>query len=264
MSASLTERRLIIGSPVRAENPGTPNAAMARRRAPVEPRARILYVDDEPQLRRLVEMVLLQSGYDVDTAADGAEAWAALHDENYNLLITDHEMPRMKGLELATQARLAGMKIPIVLTSGSEDALRDPAGAWLGLAARLRQPFSPELLLETVEEVLRTANGLPARGGTMISFLARAALVQPYMHGGINEWSLNPRTDQGRNDSSPQRLDRCHGVGIPARLWHSCGAAATRDRSRPAIGQSLVVLVRRCGQDDSSAQTAVAWAGQTE
>lgn len=55
---------------------------MARRPPAVQPRARILYADDEPQLRRLGEQVLVRSGYDVDTAADGAEAWAALLDVN--------------------------------------------------------------------------------------------------------------------------------------------------------------------------------------
>jgi len=159
----------------------------AQRLTPVESRARILYVDDEPPLRTLGQLVLTRSGYDVDTAADGVEAWAALHDQEYHLLITDNDMPRLTGLELARQARLAGMRLPIVLTSGSADALRDPAGSWLGLAVRLPKPFGAEALVETVEQVLRIANRRSECPGAMISVLAHIARVQPFPHGGINE-----------------------------------------------------------------------------
>jgi DNA-binding response OmpR family regulator len=153
----------------------------------VQPRARILYVDDEPQLRRLGELVLARSGYAVDTAADGAEAWAALHDQVYHLLITDDDMPRLSGVQLATQARLAGMRIPIVLASDSADVLHDPTNSWLGLAARLRKPFGTEALAEMVEQVLRIANSGLECTEARISVLAHLDRVQPFPHGGINE-----------------------------------------------------------------------------
>jgi CheY-like chemotaxis protein len=163
------------------------NATLARRFPTVVPRARILYVDDEPQFRMLGKLVLVRSGYDVDTAADGAEAWAALHDQEYHLLITDNDMPRLTGLELARQARLAGMRLPIVLTSGSADALCNPANSWLGLAARLSKPFGAEALVESVEQALFIANSRGECAGAMSSVLAQIARVQPFPHGGINE-----------------------------------------------------------------------------
>jgi DNA-binding NtrC family response regulator len=152
-----------------------------------EMRARILYVDDEPQLRRLGELVLVPAGYEVDTAADGAEAWTALHDHEYHLVITDNDMPRLTGLKLAAQARLAGMRIPIVLASGSADVLGDPANSWLGLAARLSKPFNADALLETVEQVLRVTNNTRECSSAMMSVFARMARIQPFPHGGINE-----------------------------------------------------------------------------
>jgi DNA-binding response OmpR family regulator len=163
------------------------SAEMARQQATVQPRARILYVDDEPQLRRLGKLVLVRSGYDVDTAGDGAEAWVALNEVSYHLLITDHDMPRLTGMELVIQVRRAGMRLPIVMTSGSADVLRDPASSWLGLAARLPKPFGAEVLVETVEQVLRIANGRRECADAIISILAHIARVQPYPHGGINE-----------------------------------------------------------------------------
>jgi DNA-binding response OmpR family regulator len=185
MNALLTEP--IVSPATRSAEPVITSAAIAQRQTEVLPRARILYVDDEPQLRTLGKLVLVRSGYDVDTAVDGAEAWAALHDQEYHLLITDNDMPRLTGLELASLARLAGMRLPIVLASCSADTFRDPASSWLGLAARLPKPFGAEALVETVEQVLRIANGRGKCAGRMISVLAHMARVQPYPHGGINE-----------------------------------------------------------------------------
>jgi two-component system chemotaxis response regulator CheY len=159
----------------------------ARRLITVEPHARILFVDDEPQLRTLGKRALGGSGYDVDAAVDGVEAWAALHDRGYHLLITDNEMPRLSGLELAARARRAGMRIPIVLTSNSADAARHPIDSRLGLAGCLPKPFRAEALVGIAAQVLAIAN----RGGecadAVLSFLTRIARVQPFPHGGINE-----------------------------------------------------------------------------
>ncbi len=73
-------------------------AAPASNPAP-PPARRILLVDDDISLLELNAGVLIGSGYNVDTAADGADAWKALHDLNYDLLITDNKMPRVTGLE---------------------------------------------------------------------------------------------------------------------------------------------------------------------
>lgn len=158
-----------------------------RRLTHFKPPARILYADDDASTRRLGEQVLAQSGYRVDVAADGAEAWDALRAGNYDLLITDHQMPHLTGLELATKARHAGMRLPIVLTSGSVDALRNPASAWLALAARLPKPFGTEALLETVGQTLHAAGHSLLHDASRVSVLARSSTIQPYPHCGINE-----------------------------------------------------------------------------
>ena len=73
------------------------NATVARRVPTVESRARILYVDDEPQLRTLGKLVLVRSGYDVDTAADGAEALAMLKPSQPDVILKDAVMQVMDG-----------------------------------------------------------------------------------------------------------------------------------------------------------------------
>lgn len=185
----LNDMKTLLPEPEPATSPTAMSAAAPRPLNLVEMRARILYVEDDPQLRSLGKLVLARSGYEVDTAADGAEGWAALHDVSYNLLITDHDMPRVTGLELITQARRAGMRLPIVLTSGSSELLREPDHLGTDLAVFLAKPFAVDKLLQTVEQLLQTANqGRCLNDGPIISGLVRQARVaQSIRHFGINE-----------------------------------------------------------------------------
>ena len=171
----------VAESAVRAETPPLATAAVMRALAAVEPRARILYVDSEPQLQRLSAHVLLRSGYVVDTAADGAQGWEALQHTHYNLLITEDALPRLSGLQLASNARLAGMRVPILITSASDSPMRDPAWTWLEIAAFLPKPFTLDSLVETVEQVLHSAN----EAGSVFARISSS--IRPWPHGGLNE-----------------------------------------------------------------------------
>ncbi|MBC8096459.1 MAG: response regulator, partial [Akkermansiaceae bacterium] len=67
---------------------------------PARPPRRILVVDDETMIRELVTDVLSRSGYEVDTAEDGAIAWDKLQHQHYDLLVTDNTMPKLSGIDL--------------------------------------------------------------------------------------------------------------------------------------------------------------------
>src|SRR5947209_6247180 len=102
---------------------------------------RILLVDDDILIREPSAKALAASGYQVDTAEDGACGWKALHARSYDLLITDNSMPKVSGLELVKKLRSAHMTLPVVLASGAiptEELKRNP---WLQLAATLLKPF---------------------------------------------------------------------------------------------------------------------------
>ena len=132
----------------------TGESAPAQARCQASPSNRILVVDDDRDLRLLSADVLVGSGYQVDTAADGADGWEALHTKSYDLLITDNSMPKLSGVELVKKLRSAHMALPVILASGAmptEELDRHP---WLQLAATLVKPFSTGQLLETVNEVL--------------------------------------------------------------------------------------------------------------
>lgn len=119
---------------------------------------RILLVEDDAVVRRLVSLVLRDSGFDVLAAADGAEAIALADGAPgpIDLLLTDVIMPRLGGADLAAHLRDARPTIPVVYMSGhAEEALaadgRLPTGVTM-----LHKPFGPADLVTVVSDLLRS------------------------------------------------------------------------------------------------------------
>jgi len=120
---------------------------------------RILVVDDEAAIRRLVTGTLIDSGYRVDAAEDGADAWEALQVQRYDLLITDNNMPRVTGIELLQKLHATRRALPVIMATGTlpkEEFTRAP---WLKPAATLLKPYTLKELRETVKSVLHTLGG---------------------------------------------------------------------------------------------------------
>ena len=115
-------------------------------------------VEDDPDTRRLNAEVLIDSGYVVDAAEDGAVAWAALNNDSYDLMITDNAMPKVTGVELLKKLHATRMALPVILATGNlpqQEFVRYP---WLQPAAMLLKPYTVEELLVTVREVLRATD----------------------------------------------------------------------------------------------------------
>lgn len=113
---------------------------------------RILVVEDDEIIRAIVAHAIGQLGYQVDTAENGELGWEKLNAHNYDLLITDNNMPRLTGLELVQMLRSANLTLPVILASGGTSQV-DPA---LQITATLPKPFYTEQLVKLVQEVLRT------------------------------------------------------------------------------------------------------------
>ena len=79
---------------------------------------RILVAEDDPSIRRLNRKMLIDSGYHVDAAEDGAAAWEALLATNYDLLITDNNMPKVTGVDLLKKVHATRMAMPVVMATG--------------------------------------------------------------------------------------------------------------------------------------------------
>jgi DNA-binding NtrC family response regulator len=120
--------------------------------------ARVLLVDDEPNLLRYASVVLLEAGYLVDMAADGQEALELVRVRGRRLdaVVSDVVMPHMNGVQLMEALSVSDPDLPVVLMSAyGSTALTDrgiptPCGM-------LSKPFPPERLLAEVERCLRPA-----------------------------------------------------------------------------------------------------------
>jgi CheY-like chemotaxis protein len=112
-------------------------------------RIRILHADDDRTILRASQILLGRAGYDVDTVADGEEAWGALQAVPYDLVITDNQMPHLTGVELIQRLRRSLNPVPIVLASASI-----PRTAFARCEAVLAKPFTVRDLIETVRRVL--------------------------------------------------------------------------------------------------------------
>jgi DNA-binding response OmpR family regulator len=139
--------------------PGLPQASGSPH--PSGTSIRILYAEDEPITRELVQRCLDAEGFAVKTARDGLEAWRILVAGGIDLLITDNQMPRMTGLQLATRARRNGMSLPIVVTSGTLSTVTEVDLLGLGLVSVLMKPFDPTGLLDVAKAALQLDRPAP-------------------------------------------------------------------------------------------------------
>ena len=119
----------------------------------------ILYVEDEEGIRQLSERALARAGYAVTTAADGLEGWTALAAQPFDLVVTDHDMPHITGIELIARAHRQGLVVPFILVSGAVDGFEVAENQGLRLGAWLQKPFDLSTLLALVRKVLIAAPG---------------------------------------------------------------------------------------------------------
>lgn len=119
---------------------------------------KILVVDDESRMRKLVRDFLVRSGYEVFEAGDGQEAVDVFFEENdIALIILDVMMPKMDGWQVCREIREYS-KVPIIMLTARADEKDELMGFQLGVDEYISKPFSPKILVARVEAVLRRSN----------------------------------------------------------------------------------------------------------
>lgn len=116
----------------------------------------ILAVDDSVSIRKMVNFTLKSAGYEVVEASDGQEGLDKAKTQNFDLVLTDQNMPRMDGLSLIKSLRTLPdyAKVPILmLTTESSDAMK-AQGRAAGATGWMVKPFDPEKLIQVVRKVL--------------------------------------------------------------------------------------------------------------
>ena len=124
---------------------------------------RILVADDDPALRDALRRALRLEGYDVELAADGAEALAALAARAPDLVVLDVAMPNVDGLEVARRVRTEGNRVPILMLT-ARDAVDDRvAGLDAGADDYVVKPFALEELFARVRALSRRSGASDGR-----------------------------------------------------------------------------------------------------
>lgn len=122
-------------------------------------RLKILVVDDESRMRKLIRDFLVKSGYEVLEAENGEEAVDIFFTvKNIALIILDVMMPKMDGWQACREIRKQS-GVPIIMLTAKSGEADELKGFELGVDEYISKPFSPKILVARVEAVLRRSNG---------------------------------------------------------------------------------------------------------
>jgi len=117
---------------------------------------KVLVVDDEIHIVYVVAIKLRNNGYEVITAANGAEAFELVCEEKPDIIVTDFQMPVMTGLELVEKLRRseATKDIPVIMLTARDFAIEEEQKQDLQISELLSKPFSPKELLRSIDDIL--------------------------------------------------------------------------------------------------------------
>ena len=143
---------------------------------------KILVVDDEQRIRKLVKDFLIRKNYEVVEAANGKEAVDIFFEDNdFTLVILDVMMPIMDGWQVCREIREYS-RVPIIMLTAKSDERDELLGFELGIDEYITKPFSPKVLVARVEAIIRRANGVEGEekleaGGIVIDKVAHVVTI---------------------------------------------------------------------------------------
>ncbi len=119
---------------------------------------KVLVVDDESRMRKLVKDFLVKNNFDVLEAGDGEEALNLFYEiKDIALIILDVMMPKMDGWQVCREVRQYS-NVPIIMLTAKGDERDELLGFDLGVDEYISKPFSPKILVARVEAILRRTN----------------------------------------------------------------------------------------------------------
>ena len=149
-------------------------------------RLKILVVDDESRMRKLVRDFLVKSYFEVLEAEDGSQAVDIFFaDKDVALIILDVMMPKMDGWEVCREIR-AYSKVPIIMLTAKADERDELQGFDLGVDEYIAKPFSPKILVARVDAILRrtkqiSQDDILEAGGIIINKAAHSVTIDGKM-----------------------------------------------------------------------------------
>jgi len=126
---------------------------------------RVLVVDDEPNIRELVQVALKFHGCAVNTAGTGADALRLAESSRPDLIVLDVVLPDLDGFEVCRRLRAGGNEVPVIFLTARDTSSDTVTGLALGGDDYVTKPFSVEALVARVRAVLRRTTRTPGGGG---------------------------------------------------------------------------------------------------
>ncbi len=121
-------------------------------------RLKVLVVDDESRMRKLVRDFLVKSNFDVVEAEDGEQALDIFYEQkDIALIVLDVMMPKVDGWQVCREVRTHS-KVPIIMLTAKTDERDELQGFQLGVDEYIAKPFSPKILVARIEAILRRTN----------------------------------------------------------------------------------------------------------
>jgi two-component system OmpR family response regulator len=147
-------------------------------------KTRVLIVDDEPNIRDLLATSLRFAGYEIQTAANGAQAVAAVTESEPDIILLDVMLPDMNGFSVTKKLRSSGIQAPILFLTARDDVEDKITGLTVGGDDYLTKPFSLDEVVARIQAILRRTKTVDAEsamidaGSVVINQDAHEVLIE--------------------------------------------------------------------------------------
>jgi CheY-like chemotaxis protein len=206
--------------------------------------ARILIVDDDADLRAMVEGILTRRGYFVRGAADGDEALEEVRQDHFDLIITDLGMPRVDGIDLLYALRASNVDADVLVVSATDSIPRAVEAVKLGAADYIAKPFEPAALEKIVRSILngRIAQKTPAQSQLEQKSNARRSSWDRHLPSTLGRYEVVRRIGSGGMGVVYEAIDPDLGRRVALKTLHPTVLGD------PKVGPEVAVRFRREAQ----------------
>src|SRR5918992_3050234 len=209
---------------------------------PADP-VRILVVDDEEPIRRVIARLLQRNGYECETAGNAEEAMLLLKEGDFALVLTDMDMPGTSGLDLINQIAAAFEDISTVMVTGMDDAKLASAALKIGAYGYIIKPFEPnEILINVMNALRRRALEIENRSH-------RLRLEQMVRERTAELWEAIARLERAEKDLRVSREETVQRLSIAAEFRDDETAQHIQRMSR-----YCALLARAAGLDSETCE----------
>jgi predicted GH43/DUF377 family glycosyl hydrolase len=121
-------------------------------------KASILFVDDDPLVRKVIAKILEDAGYRVEIAVDGVDALIPLGRGKFDIIILDVNLPQMDGFQLIEKMKQESINTPVIFLTGNESEEGEIKGLELGAVEYIKKPISRDILLLRINKLVKNLN----------------------------------------------------------------------------------------------------------